>query len=111
MICALRGHMSGVQYLIEQKADLNAIDNDRDTALILAANRGFRSIVRLLIDGGADKTILGSQSTNAAQNAFKSGFPLLSHLIDAENTREWPVLPSYQYTLPWPPIASTTCYL
>lgn len=47
-------------------ASINAIDRDRNTALILAAERGFWDIARLLLQSGADRNIanvLGQTAT------------------------------------------------
>merc|ERR1712194_307986 len=50
-VCEQQGHL--VPFLLERKANINDGDNQGDTALMLAAERGLRDAVELLIAGGA----------------------------------------------------------
>jgi ankyrin repeat protein len=50
-----------VQYLIEQGADVDALDLGDNTALHWAAMRGHVEILNLLLMNGADKTIRNKQ--------------------------------------------------
>jgi ankyrin repeat protein len=46
-----------VEFLIQRKADVNLVTGDGKTAIHLAAERGRESILRLLLEAGADLTI------------------------------------------------------
>jgi hypothetical protein len=50
-----------VQYLIEQGADVDALDLGDNTALHWAAMRGHVEILNILLMNGADKTIRNKQ--------------------------------------------------
>lgn len=52
-----------VAFLISQKADLDALDDDGDSALIIAARRG--SCGAMLIEAGADRTIKNKAGVTA----------------------------------------------
>ena len=47
------GHTPIVEYLIQNKADINARNNDGKTPLILAKENGHEEIVKHLIEHGA----------------------------------------------------------
>ena len=49
-----RGHLDIVKCLIEKGADVNAKDEDEETALHLASEEGHLEIVQYLIEKGAD---------------------------------------------------------
>jgi len=51
---AINGHLSVVEYLVNQKADINAKDKDNWTLLHSAANNGHLSVVEYLVNQKAD---------------------------------------------------------
>ena len=51
---ARRGHEAVVRLLLENGADMNALDMYGETALVGAAEQGHETIVRLLLEKGAD---------------------------------------------------------
>lgn len=46
-------NMQVVEFLIERKADLNVVNNDRHTALVLAINNNNTEIAKLFVEKGA----------------------------------------------------------
>ena len=51
---ALLGHVVATKALLENGAEVNAVDEDNDTALHLAAWKGHVDVVKVLIQKGAD---------------------------------------------------------
>ena len=58
---ANNGHYQTCKFLIEQGAEVDALDIGYNTALHWAAMRGNVEIVNLLLQNGADKTIKNKQ--------------------------------------------------
>ena len=58
---AHNGHLHTVQFLVEQGADVDALDIGDNTALHWAAMRGHVEIVNFLLQNGADKTFKNKQ--------------------------------------------------
>ena len=56
---ASKGHLSVVELLVDNKADLNTRNNKGWTPLISASSGGHLEIVELLIESGADVNALG----------------------------------------------------
>jgi ankyrin repeat protein len=54
LLCWRRGHTDTVQNLIDRGADLDDVDNDGKSALMMAAERGHDEIIQILIDAGAN---------------------------------------------------------
>jgi ankyrin repeat protein len=50
---ALYGYKDVVALLLASKAEVNALDNDRRTPLLLAADSGYKDVVALLLPGKA----------------------------------------------------------
>ena len=62
-ICAKKGHYLYFpdeipKLLIDNRIDINAQTNNRETALQIAALAGWHRIVVLLLDSGADRSVL-----------------------------------------------------
>jgi len=53
-LAAKRGHLSVVEYLVNQKADINAKNETHSTPLHLAAERGHLGVVEYLVNQKAD---------------------------------------------------------
>jgi len=74
---AFWGHNDMVAYLVrELKLDTNALDNIGDTPLHEAAKFGHEGVVKVLLEGGADKTIRNKEGKDAvmlAQEYHKEG--------------------------------------
>jgi len=61
MWAAQRGHLEVVTFLVQLRADVNAVDSDRaEPVLMWAIKKGHRSVVEFLIENGADVN-LGDQ--------------------------------------------------
>jgi ankyrin repeat protein/WD40 repeat protein len=56
MTYSAAGNAAEVKKLIDGKADLNAVDGEGQSALILAGSRGHDDVIKLLLDAGADIT-------------------------------------------------------
>ena len=52
MLAAKNGDLDGVTTLIDLTDDINAKNNNDETALMLAAKNGHKNVVKLLIDEG-----------------------------------------------------------
>ena len=55
LIAATKGHLSIVQYLVEQRADINKADDNDFTPLFAASAHGHVDVVRYLLEQGADR--------------------------------------------------------
>ncbi len=58
---AHNGHYQTVKFLVEQGADVNALDMGESTALHWAAMRGHVEIVKYLLEAGSDKQVRNKQ--------------------------------------------------
>merc|ERR1711959_131805 len=58
---AHNGHYQMVKFLIEQGADVNALDMGESTALHWSAMRGHVEIVKYLLEAGSDKQVRNKQ--------------------------------------------------
>ncbi|THX52302.1 hypothetical protein D6D11_04783 [Aureobasidium pullulans] len=68
------------------------------TAIVAASNHGYETIVRMLLDRGADVKILGGRYNTALQAASESGHEtivrlLLDHGADVDNLLDSPSAP------------------
>ena len=67
-------NMQVAEFLIDRKADLNVVNNDRHTALVLAINNNNTEIARLFVEKGAKLDI-----------ADRNGYTALMWAIEKEN--------------------------
>ena len=83
-------HISAVGLLVHRKADVDLRDTTLNTPLAVAATHGRRLMCEILLQAGADQTIMnGSECVRhgftAASCAFNSGYKDLCDFI-----RSWP---------------------
>jgi uncharacterized protein len=76
-----RNNVQRVIDLIENGADVNALDRYGQTALMLAAHDGCREIVEILIAHGADLNITAKFGLSALMLAVLSGQVEIAHLL------------------------------
>ncbi|KAL8825434.1 MAG: hypothetical protein Q9170_007792 [Blastenia crenularia] len=74
-------HMSRLQVLLEEGADVNAKDVGGWTALILAAENGYVEAVEMLLRNGADVDISGRRSWSALHWAASHGELMVVQLL------------------------------
>ncbi|KAL8925462.1 MAG: hypothetical protein Q9172_002224 [Xanthocarpia lactea] len=73
-LAALNGHSDILQKLLESNAsDLDATDENGDTALILGSEFGYAEVVRVLLEKGADANAQGGQYGNVLHVASEHG--------------------------------------
>ena len=76
IIEAINGKANAVRTLIDKGADVNAKDDDGETALMLAAYYGYADVVRVLIEKGADVGAMnkdGGTALDEAEAMHKTG--------------------------------------
>jgi len=81
---AKSGEYANVEILVEKGVDVNAQDNDGDTALMIAVREGHTEVVKLLIEVGADVNAQDSDGDTALMTASRGGYlDVVQLLIDA----------------------------
>jgi ankyrin repeat protein len=86
--------------LIRAGADINAMDTEGRTALILAAAHGHQTTVRLLLDAGADTNVVDNSGRTPLMWAALSGYvDIVQALTDAGATFNGQDDPAWQLTL------------
>jgi ankyrin repeat protein len=68
-----RGDVETVRQRLRAGADVNARDRHGQTALMLAAHRGYRDMVETLVEGGADLNVTGKYNLSALMLAITAG--------------------------------------
>jgi len=66
---ATYGNVEIMKYLVDQKIDINGSSNGGNTALHAAACMGFYDAAKLLLEGGADRTLVNREGKTASQSA------------------------------------------
>jgi len=66
---ATYGNVEIMRYLVDQKIDINGSSNGGNTALHAAACMGFYDAAKLLLERGADRTLVNREGKTAAQSA------------------------------------------
>lgn len=69
MCCATRNYGQLLEWLIRMKADIQAVDESGNTALILAAQAGSADCVHLLLEAGANPSFRNEYGDNAMRMA------------------------------------------
>jgi len=72
MCCASGNHCKMMAWLIEQNVELDAVDDSKNTALILAAQAGSADCVHLLLKAGANPRLVNEYNETAMSNASSS---------------------------------------
>jgi len=70
---ALANRLSFINSLVKNKADLNALNNESKTAVMLASEKGYSNAVKALISGGADVKIKDKTGETALYKCIKTG--------------------------------------
>lgn len=76
MIASEKGYYKMVEFLLGYLPDINALDNNRASALAYAARNGHLQIVRLLLHNGADAKL----GNNIITDVLKSYGPTFSEI-------------------------------
>ena len=71
---AMKGSSAEIEMLIQQGADVNALDNAGGTSLMLAARSGSCRGVKLLLEAGADFDIKDKNNITALMAAAQRGY-------------------------------------
>lgn len=77
----LEGHVQVAATLLKSSADVNRPVGDGFTPLITAASLGNTKMVQLLLDNGANVTVVDDEGDNALTVAQKKGFEDVAELI------------------------------
>ena len=78
-----RGYIQYVEYAIKRGADINYIDPDRVTPLILAVINNKFDVVKYLVDHGVDVEYRGRNKYSALDRAIsKDNFEIIEYLLD-----------------------------
>jgi uncharacterized protein len=68
-----QGDVETVRQRLRAGADVNARDRHGQTALMLAAHRGYRDMVETLVEGGADLNVTAKYNLSALMLAITAG--------------------------------------
>jgi hypothetical protein len=85
---AAEGNVTAVRNLLHKGVDINTIDHDGRSPLVLAASRGHAVVVRLLLKKGADPTIRGVNGRTALFEAHGKGHYAVVKMLSAYATQE-----------------------
>lgn len=80
-LAVLSGAIAAVRMHARQEANINAVDADGRTPLMLAASRGHYEICDLLLESGADPRARDLSGSTALDFATNSGYPEISALL------------------------------
>ncbi|MCA9101717.1 MAG: ankyrin repeat domain-containing protein [Planctomycetales bacterium] len=69
MCCASANHVAMMAWLLDKGAEVDAVDDSMNTALILAAQNGSADCVRLLLDAGANTKVRNEYEDTAIEVA------------------------------------------
>jgi len=80
---AMEGLYQSTKILVDTGADVNAVEGDNDTALLVASSRGHYAIVELLIGAGADVNAGGADRPALVAASSRGHTAIVQLLIDA----------------------------
>lgn len=80
-LAVLSGAIAAVRMHARQGANINAVDADGRTPLMLAASRGHYEICHLLLESGADPWVRDLSGSTALDIATSSGYQAISALL------------------------------
>jgi ankyrin repeat protein len=83
-----KGLVQIVEILLEKGADVNAKDQDGDTALIRASGEGHIDVVKLLLEQGADVNAKNNAGATALIWAFMQGHTEVAKLLKAHGAKD-----------------------
>lgn len=86
MLAADLGYQDIVKFLLENKADVNALDSLNTPALFYAARKGHLEIVRLLLNYGAPVSVINKQGNNILLDILRS---YGANLADSKNKEQF----------------------
>jgi ankyrin repeat protein len=76
-----RGDVATVRALLRAGAEVDARDRHGQTALMLAAHRGYREMVEILVEGGADLNVTAKFSLSALMLAITAGHAEVARVL------------------------------
>lgn len=83
-LAAEKGHLACLHVLIQAGGQVDVMDKNQTTPLMLAASKGRAEVVRYLIRIGADTTLKGIDGMTALHIAAKSGHLYVCRIILSE---------------------------
>jgi ankyrin repeat protein len=86
MLAADLGYQDIVKFLLENKADVNAVDSLNTPALFYAARKGHLEIVKLLLNYGAPVSVINKQVNNILLDVLRS---YGANLADSKNKEQF----------------------
>ena len=75
------GDVATVRALLRAGAEVNARDRHGQTALMLAAHRGYREMVEVLVEGGADLNVTAKFNLSALMLAIIAGHAEVARVL------------------------------
>jgi len=86
-VAATEGHVLTAHILVQAGAELDALDDEQSTALMLACNYGQTAVVRYLLQAGADMTLKGDDGMTCLHLATQNGhLECAQAILDQKNT-------------------------
>ncbi|EAS06924.1 Serine/Threonine kinase domain protein (macronuclear) [Tetrahymena thermophila SB210] len=64
-LCCIIGNIDALKILIKHKAEINPLDNNNNTPILLASQNRWHEIVEILLDNGGDPHIKNNKGENA----------------------------------------------
>jgi len=83
----MEGHLSVVEYLVNQKADINAKNKYEDTPLHWAAQNGHLSVVEYLVNLKADINVKNTDRETPLELANRCGMSNVVELLKRERRK------------------------
>ena len=91
MQAAEEGHLDVVKVLADAGADVNAADDNGETALMMAAAMNCKDVVGVLLAAGADRSMSTPYRWNALAFAAAFEHPEISEMLKTDLPEdEWP---------------------